>query len=318
MREKKGIRKYFSEYTPDNLRAMLKNNKSSPRICETAAGGKFVVITGATSGIGYYTAHKYASMGADLLCINRSEEKSQNLCKEIRDKYKTACDYMLTDFSEMSQVKKLAEQLKNMDRAIDVLIHNAGIYLTHRTETEEGLETVFVVNHLSSFYLNRILLPLFKKNKKGRIILVSSEGHRFAPWGLHLDDLDWKKRRYSGMGAYGSAKLSQMLSMLIFAEELEGSGATINAMHPGAVKTESGKDNGSFYKWYKEKIIERNFREADISAESLYTLGIHGDFCQTSGRFYNLTTLEDPAPPAVDREEARKLYDLSMKMCQLD
>lgn len=297
---------------------MLKNNKSSPIICESDAKGKLVAITGATSGIGYYTALKYASMGADLLCINRDREKSENLCREINGKYNTACDYMLTDFSIMSQVRELAEVLKNHKRPIDVLIHNAGIYLTHRSETEEQMETVFVVNHLSSFYLNRILLPVFKKNGKGRIILVSSEGHRFAPWGLHLDDMNWNKRKYSGMGAYGSAKLSQMLSMLVFSEELEGSGATINAMHPGAVKTESGKDNGPFYKWYKEKIIERNFREADISAESLYTLGIHPDYCQTSGRFYNLTTMEDPSPPAIDREAAQELFDLSLKLCRLE
>ena len=317
MSELKGIRRYFRQYNIGNVTAMLKNNKAEPVICSIPFRKKLVVITGATSGIGYAAAHTYASMGADLICINRNPEKSERLCRDIEGKYGTECSCIITDFSVMSQVKKLAEDLQELKRPIDVLIYNAGVHLTRRTETGEGLETVFVVNHLSSFFLNTVLVPIFKKQGHGRIIYVNSEGHRFAAWGLRTDDLNWKKRRYSGLGSYGSAKLSQLLTMLIFAEQLEGSGATINAMHPGAVKTEAGKDNGRLYKWYKNEILERNFRTPEISAEALYYLGVSEEIANINGRFFNLTRLEDPAPPAVDREAAEEIFRISRELCGL-
>lgn len=318
MKGPKGIRRYFRQYKISNVAAMFKNSKADPLVCGETFEKKLVVITGATSGIGYYAAHKYAAMGAHLLCINRNADKSEKLCREIREKYHTECDYRITDFSSMAQVKVLGEEIQKLSRPVEVFIHNAGIYLTRRAQTEEGLETVFVVNHLSSFYLNTLLVPIFRKQGRGRILLVNSEGHRFAMWGLRTDDLDWKKRHYSGLGSYGSAKLAQLLTMLVFAEQLQGSGATINAMHPGAVKTEAGKDNGRLYKWYKDKILERNFKTPEISAEALYYLGVSPEAAAVNGKFFHLTRLEDPAPPAVDREAAEDIFRISRELCGLD
>lgn len=317
MEIKKGIRRYFREYNIKNIAAMIKNNKLNPHTCASSFQGKLVIITGATSGIGYYTAHKYAAMGANLLLINRNRKKSEAVCLDLRNGYKVNCDYMLTDLSNLDQVRALADSLINLNRKIDVFIHNAGIYLNHRVETPEGHEMVFAVNHLSSFLLNDLLLPLFKKQEEGRIILVNSEGHRFAPWGLRTDDLTWEKRRYSGLGAYGSAKLAQLLTMRIFARELNETGITINAMHPGAVKTDSGKDNDRFYKWYKDKIIERNFRSPEISAEALYYLGASEEIRGVNGMFFNLTEKEDPAPTALDGLAAEEIFQLSREMVQL-
>ncbi|MBN2656425.1 MAG: SDR family NAD(P)-dependent oxidoreductase [Spirochaetales bacterium] len=311
---KKGIYRYFGEYNVKDMAAMIRNNKKSPEICETPFKGKFVIITGATSGIGYHTAHKYGSMGAELLLINRNREKSEKLCQNLKDAYSIKCNYLLTDFSDLNQVRDLAETILKLNRKIDVLIHNAGVYFNRRVETAQGLETVFAVNHLSSFLLNELLLPLFKKQKSGRIIMVNSEGHRFAMWGLRTDDLNWKKRHYSGLGSYGSAKLAQLLTMKVFAEQLEGSGVTINAMHPGAVKTESGKENDEFYKWYKEKIIERKFRSAGLSSEALYYLGASEEISLVNGKFFNLTTIETPAPPALDKAAADEIFEISREM----
>src|SRR5690606_6407287 len=112
-----------------------------------------------------------------------------------------------------------------------------------------------------------------KSQKNCRIILVNSEGHRFAAWGLRLDDLNWEKRRYSGLKSYGSAKLAQLLSMLILAEYFRPMGVTINAMHPGAVRSETGKDNGPVYRWVKKHLFDKTLRPTEISAESIYYLG---------------------------------------------
>lgn len=313
MRNKK-FTKYFKEYEWSNILAMIRNNKSDPRICDDTFVGKLVVITGATSGIGYLTAKKYASMGADLICVNRNPEKSETLKKELIREYNVNCEYIIADLSKLDDIHRVGKELAQLKSEIDVIIHNAGVYLTKRESTVDGLEKVFVVHHLSSFIINYHLIDKLKLQQKARIILVSSEGHRFAAWGLRLDDLMWEKRRYSGLKSYGSAKLAQLLSMMVYNDHIKDSGVSILAMHPGAVKTETGQDNGPVYKWFKKNILDRSLRPAEISAEALYYLGVSPELDSVSGKFFNLTTEEEPSPPAIDREVADELWEMSMKM----
>ena len=232
------ISKYFKEYKWSNIAAMIKNNRRDPKICPDGFRDRLVVISGATSGIGYLTAKKFASKGARLLCINRNEKKSEVLKAEIEKEYGVSCEYIIADLSNLKDICSTAEKLGKIDIPIDVLIHNAGIYLTKRELTAEGFDKVFVIHYLSSFVINILLYNKLKSQGKARIILVNSEGHRFAAWGLRLDDLNWEKRRYSGLKSYGSAKLAQLLSMLLFAEYFRPWGVTINALHPGAVRSE--------------------------------------------------------------------------------
>lgn len=315
-----GIRfgKYFKEYRWSNVLAMIKNNRRDPKVCDNKFDGRLVVITGATSGIGYLVAKKFASCGANLLCINRSHEKSEGLKREIESQFNVRCDYLLADLSRLEDVHRIAETLSGLDTPIDVLIHNAGVYLTRRELTADGIERVFMVHYLSSFIINYRLREKLKSQTGSRIILVNSEGHRFAAWGIRLDDLNWARRRYSGLKSYGSAKMAQLLSMLCFEEEFRGSGVTINAMHPGAVKTDTGQDNGRMYKWYKKNILDKTLKSASISAEAIYYLSVSKEIEKISGKFFNLTTLENPAPPATDMEAARILWERSLFMGKLN
>ena len=293
---------------------MLRNNKAQPLECQDDFNGRLVVITGATSGIGYATAREYASHGANLLVINRNEEKTLNLCEEINRDFGVECDFMLADFAHISQVKKVGEELANSDLNIDVFIHNAGVYLTEKTISDDGLEMVFQVDYLGSFILNYVLKDKLKAQQKCRIILVNSEGHRFAILGLKLDDLNWEKRRYSGLKSYGSAKTAQLLTMIKFNDYFQNDGVTINAMHPGNVKTNMGEESTGLF---QRVFIEPSYRPPDISAKSLYYLGVSKDIEGVSGKFFNLTYEEEPAPPALDREVAEKLWDLSIKLGRL-
>ena len=313
MVKKSKFSKYFREYKWSNIAAMIRNNRSDPETCDIDFTGKLVVISGATSGIGYYTARKYASMGADLLCINRNEEKSEALRREIEHEYGVKCNYKIADLSILAEIHRVAHDLSELNIPIDVLIHNAGVYLTKREVTVDGLEKVFVVQYLASFIMNYVLMDKLKSQKNSRIIMVNSEGHRFEAWGLRPDDLNWEKRHYSGLRSYGSAKLAQLLSMLVFAEQFEGSGVTVNSMHPGAVKTETGQDNGPIYKWFKRNFLDRSLRSPEVSAEALFFLGASEKMKGISGKFFNLTTMEDPAPPATDMETARELWELTLK-----
>jgi NAD(P)-dependent dehydrogenase (short-subunit alcohol dehydrogenase family) len=306
--------RYFSEYQLSNIAAMIRNNRRDPKICTKDFRDRLVVISGATSGIGYHTARKFASQGARLLCINRNEEKSNALKTEIEEEYGVICEYIIADLSDLKDVRSAAEKLNRIDIPIDVLIHNAGIYLTRRELTAEGFDKVFTVHHLSSFLINVLLHEKLKSSGRARIIFVNSEGHRFAAWGLHPDDLNWEKRRYSGLKSYGSAKLAQLLSMLIFADYFKASGVTINAMHPGAVRSETGRENGPVYRWLKKHFYDKMLKPAEISAEAIYYLGVSDELEGISGKFFNLTTEEEPAPPALDEEAARELWEKSVEL----
>jgi NAD(P)-dependent dehydrogenase (short-subunit alcohol dehydrogenase family) len=296
---------------------MIRNNRSDPKKCDNTCSGKLVVITGATSGIGYFTARKYASMGADLLCVNRNPEKSEALKKEIISEFAVNCDYILADLSRLDDIYRVGKELNQLNSEINILIHNAGIYLTKRELTGDGLEKVFVIQYLASFIINYMLMDKLKSQGNARIIMVNSEGHRFAAWGLRLDDLNWEKRRYSGLKSYGSAKTAQLLSMIVFDEHFRNTGVSINAMHPGAVKTDTGQENGPVYRWYKRNFIDRTLKSPEISAEALYYLGVSKEIESVSGKFFNLTTQEVPAPPALDREVAYELWEKSLELSVL-
>lgn len=309
--------KYFREYRWSNIFAMIRNNSKDPVICVDDFKGKLVVISGATSGIGYHTARKYASHGANLLLINRNLQKSKDLCTEIESEFGVRCNYKIADLSSFADINRVAGELVSMDIPIDVLIHNAGNFLTKREMTADGLEKLLVVHYLSTFIINYTLINKLKSQSKSRIIMVGSEGHRFAAFGICLDDLNWDRRRYTGLKSYGSAKMAQLLSMLVFDKYFEGSGVTINTMHPGAVKTETGQENGVIYRWFKRNFFDKSLKSPQISAEALYFLGVSKEVEGVSGKFFNLTNFETPAPPALDIEVAYKLWDKSMELAGL-
>jgi retinol dehydrogenase-13 len=315
--KKSKFRKYFREYKWSNIFAMIRNNRSDPKICHEDFKNKLIVITGVTSGIGYHTAGKYAAHGANLMCINRNPQKSEALRREIENEFGVRCDYRIADLSNLQDIFRVSNELAQLNTPIDVLIHNAGIYLTKKALTGDGFEKVLAIQYLSSFIMNYLLRDKLKVQEKARIIMVGSEAHRFEAWGLRLDDLNWERRRYSGLKSYGSAKTAQLLSMIIFNEQFQNTGVTINTMHPGAVKTDTGQENGPVYKWFKRNFLDKTLKSAEISAEALYYLGVSKEVEAVSGKFFNLTTEEEPAPPALDREVACELWDITLKLTGL-
>lgn len=302
-----GVKKYWAKYKWSNVNAMFRNMRLRPKNNPAPFGGRLVVITGATSGIGYHTVRKYASMGAEILMVNRNPEKSEAVQREIAKEFGTPSEYIVADLAYLSEIQKVAQHLLTLERPIDVMIHNAGVHLQSRKENTLGLEENFAVHYLCPLIMTKQLIPKYQRDKTGRILLVSSEAYRFAAWGLNLDDLQWKTRRYTGIKAYGAGKLAQLLFMHILSAELAPHQVTINAMHPGMVRTQTGKDNGKWYQWYKKNVIDRLSASADVSAEALYYLGTSPDLAQTTDTFFHLTTPEELAPPALDLEAAEAL-----------
>ena len=313
----KAMRKYWPQYKWANVAAMMRNMNKLPALCADDFTGRLVVITGATAGIGYHTARYYAARGACLLTVNRSAEKSEALCANLGQEFHADCDYILADLSLLEDMHRVGQVLAARQEPIDVLIHNAGLYLSKRTVTADGLETNFAVHFLAPFVINHLLKEKLKREGHSRILFVSSEGYRFAVWGLRFDDLQWEKRRYTGLKAYGASKLAQILTMHLLAEELAPSGVTVNAMHPGMVRTNTGHENNALYRFFKRNIVDRLSQSAELSAQALYYLGVSPALEGVTDKFFHFTTEEELAPPAQDREAAERLWDISLKLGRL-
>jgi short-subunit dehydrogenase len=310
------IKKYWPKYKVSNITEMIMNSFKKPKVCKEHWSG-LVVITGATSGIGYYTARKYASMGAKVLMINRDIKKSEKVAEEIKKDFGSEISYLIADLSRIDEMHRIGNALYKMEEPIDILIHNAGIYLKRKTMSADGIETTFAVNYLAPFVITYLLRDKFASQGRGRVIFVSSEGYRFAVWGLNLSDLSFDHSRYSGLKAYGSSKLAQVLSMMIFNDYFKEYGVTLNAMHPGMVRTATGRDNGPVYLWFKHNVLDKLSDSPEVAAQAIYYLGVSKDLEAVSSKFFNLTTVEDMAPTAIDREEALKLWDISLKLGRL-
>jgi retinol dehydrogenase-13 len=276
---------------------------------------KLCIITGATSGVGYQATKRLAQGGAHLVLVCRNHQKAEQVQGELELTYNTQIDVLLADFSCLNEVRQVAGRILENYPHIDVLINNAGLHNTHRKLTAEGFETVFCVNHLASFLITRLLLDRLTASAPARIIQVNSQGHRFG--GLDLSDLTWERRRYRGLQGYGASKVAQLLTVWELAERLQGSGVTINAMHPGEVRTNIGMNNGTLYRFYQRYLIWWMLKAPVISGEAIYYLAAAPEMAEVSGRFFNLTIDEKPAKHALDRSLGQQVWSVSEQLTGL-
>lgn len=299
---------------PEELQFIV-NDRMEQKTTDASMDGRWCVLTGATSGVGHQAARRLAQGGASLILVCRNPEKALHVKKELEHDYGIAAKTVLADFSSFKEVRRAAGEILERFPRIDVLINNAGLHNTRRILVENGIEMVFGVNHLASFLFTRLLLPRIIESAPARIIQVNSEGHRFG--GLDLSDLDWGKRRYRGLKGYGASKTAQLLTVWELADYLQGSGVTINAMHPGNVKTMIGMNNGRFYQWYQRYILWPLLKDSVISGNAIYYLAAAPELAGVSGRFFNLTVDEKPAPHALDRSVGKQIWKISEELTGL-
>ena len=298
-----------------DMRDMLRNQRAPHRKTTASLAGKTVVIAGATSGVGLAAAREVARFGGRLALLARNEAKGRAVKAELERDFGAEVALFLADFARLADVRRVADELLDAVPRIDVLINSAGVHCTSRQETDEGHELVFCVNHLAPFLLTQRLLPKLRAGGAARIVQVNSQGHRFG--GLDLRDLAWRRRFYLGLRAYGAAKTAQLLSVWELAERLSGSGVTVVAMHPGEVRTGIGLNNGPAYRWYQQRVLDRFLGDARVSGESLHTLAAAPELDGVSGRYFNKTHPEKPAPHALDREVGARLWEMSMNLTGL-
>lgn len=296
---------------PDQL-DFIRVGRLAQKTTSLSAKGKCVLITGATSGIGYKSAHKFASNNAKLIFLVRNEEKGKALIQEMDKKYSLSCRLYLADFENLKQLHSSLQKIRAEQEKIDILINNAGAHRTRKKLLPNGIDAVFCVNHLASFLITRELISLLEKSEEPRIINVNSEGHRFG--NVNFGDLGWKKRFYTGLRSYGQSKTAQLHCMYIWKKQLEKKGITINSMHPGAVKSNIGSHSGKIYNLYLKYIIGPTLKDPAISASALHYLAVAEEMKGISGNFYNQTNIEKPAPHAQESERSPEIFEKTKEL----
>jgi NAD(P)-dependent dehydrogenase (short-subunit alcohol dehydrogenase family) len=277
--------------------------------------GEVVLITGGTSGIGRAAATALAAMGAEVVVTGRSRERGESAVEEIRDTSGNGrVSLMLADLAVQAEVRGLAEEFRERYDRLDVLVNNAGIIQSKRTETPDGIELTLAVNHLAPFLLTNLLLDLLKKSAPSRIITVSSEARRGAK--IDFEDLQ-SERRYRPFKVYGMTKLANILFTYELAERLEGTGVVANSLHPGGVNTNFGNNNRSF-----GTLIFRAFkpfmRTPEQGADTVVYLAVSPEAGKMTGRYLTdrkvVSSFEDPH----DEVMQKRLWEVSEELTNLE
>ena len=207
--------------------------------------GKFVLVTGGTSGIGKATAAGLAALGARVGITGRDLARTEAAAVSIRAAPGSpAVDGFAADMSVQAGVRRLAAQVLDTYPRLDVLVNNVGGFWAHRHVTADGLERTFALNHLAPFLLTSLLLDRLTASAPARIVTVSSGAH--ASGRIDFDDLQGK-RNYAGQRAYSQSKLANVMFTYELARRLDGTGVTATVLHPGVVRTSFGAEDQAAY-----------------------------------------------------------------------
>jgi NAD(P)-dependent dehydrogenase (short-subunit alcohol dehydrogenase family) len=268
--------------------------------------GKTILITGSTDGVGRYVAARLAAAGAKVLIHGRDKTRAQTLSEEIARAGGREPIFYQADLSSLAGVRQLAAAVLADHARLDVFISNAGIGSQNgrpgRQTSVDGYELRFAVNYLAGFVLTHLLRPRLKASAPSRIVNVASLGQH----PIDFDDVMITKG-YSGGRAYAQSKLAQIMFTLDLAEELKGSGVTVNALHPAT---------------YMNTTMVRAGGIAPISTveqggEAILHLAVGDDIAGKSGLFFDGMREARANPQAYDAAARKRLRDLSLKLAGL-
>lgn len=281
--------------------------------------GKTIIVTGATSGIGFAVAEEAAKSGAYVVGIGRSREK----CEEAENRIKklwadSKIHYLLADFTSLNQIRSLAKNINQLLSAenrhcIDVLINSAGSVSSWYKETSDGFELQFAVNHLAPFLLTHELLPLLEKSPSGRIITVSSNSHYKTR--INFNDI-MNRKHYNILMAYKRSKLANVLFTAEFNRRY-GSHSKVRAFaaDPGLVNTSIGtKGTFGLAKWFWNMQAKRG-DDPHVPAKAI--LFIAGDPSVSNSReiYWKNCKPQKPSAYSLREDAAAKLWEFSAKAC---
>jgi NAD(P)-dependent dehydrogenase (short-subunit alcohol dehydrogenase family) len=278
---------------------------------------KNVLITGATAGIGLETAKNLAKRGANIYIVGRNADKSKVAVEEIK-KYSgnNHVHFFIADLSSQKEIRRLATEINTKLDRLDILINNAGAVFQDLRYSADNIELTFATNHLSYFLLTHLLLDLLKKSAPARIINVASDSHYRGK--IDFNDLNMASG-FNGLAAYERSKLGNVLFTVELAEKLKGSGITVNALHPGRVKTDIGsKNTGLLYKlgWNFFKVFSSISIEK--GAETSIYLAHSEDVKEKTGYYFSECKPKEYSRYGKTPGLKEKLWEVSVQLTGLN
>jgi len=276
--------------------------------------GKTCLVTGASRGIGFYTARGLAEKGAHVIIVGHDKGRGHEAVQQIEQEVQGgSADFVLADLSSLDGMHHLADAVQQQHEALDVLVNNVGGFFLTRQETVDGLEMTFALDHLSYFVVTNLLLDLLRRSAPARIVNVASESHRGAR--IYFQDLQLK-RSYTGMRAYGQAKLANLLFTYELARRLDGSQITANALHPGFVDTHIGGQN-PIVRPVLDVVHSLFAKSPEEGAQTSIYLASSPEVQGASGKYYAEKQPIDSSSASYDEEVAERLWRVSEELAQL-
>jgi retinol dehydrogenase-12 len=274
--------------------------------------GKTCLVTGATSGIGAVTARVLAERGATVVVVGRSRERAEATVAGIREGTgNPSVEPMLADLSSQASIRQLAREIQERYPRLDVLVNNAGGLFTRSQTSVDGIEMTFALNHLGYFLLTNLLLDTLKRSAPSRIINVSSDAHKMAK-SFDFDAVE-KPGRHRGLQAYAQSKLANLLFTYELARRLQGTGVTVNALHPGVVATNFAANNGLVWRAIRP-VLDLFSISAEEGALTTAYLATSPEVEGITGQYFVKQKSVPSTEPSLDEATARRLWSLSERL----
>jgi retinol dehydrogenase 12 len=282
---------------------------------KASLAGKVCLVTGATNGIGFTTARELARLGAAVWVHGRDLERGRRAVDDIvRESGNRDIRFAQADFARLEDVRRLAAEVQAGTARLDVLIDNAGLISPRRTTTAEGFEATFAVNHLAPFLLTLLLRETLVHSAPARIVVVASEAHRRSQ--LDFNDLMMTKR-YSQFRAYGRSKLANILFARALARRLAGTAVTVNALHPGVVRTNLFNGHSALARVGVATIGRFFMISPEEGARTSVYLASSPEVEGGSGGYYSDCRPIEPSAAALRDEDGERLWEISAKLVGL-
>jgi NAD(P)-dependent dehydrogenase (short-subunit alcohol dehydrogenase family) len=273
--------------------------------------GRVCLVSGATQGIGHEIALALAGHGARVLLVARDEARGQRVRAEIAMRSgNAAIELYVADLSSQQSIRALAATLRERHDRLHVLVNNAGALFPRRRLTIDGIERTLALNHLGYFLLTELLLDLVRAGAPARIINVASHAHMRGL--VDFADLQ-SQRHYGGLTAYRASKLENLYFTYELARRLDGSGVTVNAMHPGTVGTRFGLDESGWFKVVKT-LIRPLLRTPQKGAETAVYLATAPEVERVSGCYFVDCKPRRSSRQSYDRRAQQRLWTLSEQL----
>jgi NAD(P)-dependent dehydrogenase (short-subunit alcohol dehydrogenase family) len=276
--------------------------------------GKYVLVTGATSGMGKVTALRLAEQGATVVVAGHNAEKTQEASQEIqRRARKSDVRSLVADLTSLAQVRALAQMYCDTYPRLDVLIHNAGGMFGKRQLSADRLEMTFALNQFAPFLLTHLLLDTLKASAPSRIITVASAQH--AGKQVPFEDMTHEKG-YKPLQVYAESKLMAIMFTYALARRLQGTNVTANTLHPGVVATNFGKDAGGM--WLAMFTVLAPFElSPEKGAQTALYLASSPEVATVSGQYFIKSKPARSSKESYDVTAQERLWALSEQLTGL-